>query len=441
MDHYQIKSKLTMTEILSSILVLGNVLLYFACSNPENQTGGDKLYRHLDSLYQHHQYFALREAVKEHKDELSQINALILEAKLDAVFNHRDLSNSKIDRIFKEYEKQLPDSFKIPLLEIKVTNSILLNDYKAALETTNTILKFDHILSQEKEEDLQNDIIIYRELKDSPKQKVSIKESTLPISKDKAGLSRISVSLGNHVLDAIFDTGANYSVITDSLAEKCGLNIFPGVFKVLSLSGQQIDSRIAVADSLIIGKSLVENIVFLVFPKESLNFSQIQYQIDLIVGFPVIYGLKEVRIVKDSLLNIPKINAVHERQNLALKVLTPVVEVIKGNKSLPFTFDTGATSTLLDKDYFDLYAREVEQAGVKDSIHLGGAGGFKKANIYKSEFSGRIANQPFQLDSVQIYFDTDIISHKGILGNLGQDVLMQYDTLIINFDKMFLNVK
>src|SRR5690606_32673036 len=114
---------------------------------------------------------------------------------LNSVFNRKEMSNSDIEVLFKNHNNALADSTKIQLLEIEMNNSVLLYDYKNALEIAEKIIAFPTDLSEEEKMDYENNRTIFNILKNVPKQTISISETSLPITKDIAGLSRIPVKL------------------------------------------------------------------------------------------------------------------------------------------------------------------------------------------------------------------------------------------------------
>lgn len=413
-------------------------LIFVSCnsSGPESE----HTYAYLDSLYQQHQYFTLRNDFEQKKGQLNERDKLIMKAKIDAVFGKRELSNLAIDKILEKHQDELPDTLIMELLQTKARNSMLLGHYGEALNATQILLQRDSLLTDEEKADHENDRIIYSELRNTPLQAISLKATRLPITKDIAGLSRIPVVINSMDEDAVFDTGANISVITDSLAASCGMAVMDKSFKVAALSGQQVDAHIAIADSLRMGNTLLTNVVFMVFPKASLSFPQANYEIGAIIGYPVINALKEVQLIKNTALYIPENVTEHPSSNLALDFLTPIVEVLQDGRSLPFTFDTGASSTQLYAGYYQLHKEEINTSGVPDTVMLGGAGGAQALPIYKVPFAGNIGEHTFRVDTADVYYNSEMGSHEGVFGNLGQDVLQQYDTLTLNFDQMFLRV-
>ena len=395
--------------------------------------------QHLDSLYEYHHYFQLRDTLKHGTFRLKEMDEMLLKARLHSVFNERAASNELIEQLLSEYSEELSEAERLGLLETRINNSVFLFDYAEALKATRELLSSDSI-SEETRKEHQNTQIIYQALQHSPAQVVHLEKTELPITKDLAGLSRIPVSINRTSQSVVFDTGANFSVITDSLALKSGIGISGATFKVKAVTGGEVNSRIGIADSLRLGNTVLKNVVFLVFPQESLSFPEANYTIDAILGFPVINALKEVMLINQVKFLITGDTSNPSLQNLSLDFLTPIVEVHEKGTSLPFTFDTGANSTALYEEYFNLRKEEILKKGSRDSLQFGGAGGVIKIPVYYVPISGRIGESHFRLDSAAVR-EKNTSEHPGIYGNLGQDVLSQFDTLVIDFEQMVFDLK
>ena len=420
------------------ILCLGCCLS--GCNTSTGKAGDQETgLQHLDSLFEHHHYFQLRDTLDSGNFQLNKKDEFLLKAKLHSVFNERTTSNKIIAQLLSEYAEELTEAERMGLLETRINNSVLLFDYAGAREATLELLSSDS-LSEENRKEHQNTLIIYEALQQCPEQLVQLEKTELPITKDLAGLSRIPAQINNNPQEVVFDTGANFSVITDSLALESGIEIIGESFKVKAVTGGEVDSRIGVADSLKLGNTLLRNVVFLVFPERSLSFPEANYSIDAILGFPVINALKEVMLINGKKFLITGGISDPMHQNLSLDFLTPIVEVYENGTSLPFTFDTGANSTAFYEEYFKLRKELILENGTKDSLQFGGAGGVIKTPVYYIPFSGRIGESRFRLDSAAVR-EKNTSRYPGIYGNLGQDVLSQFDTLLIDFEDMAFSLK
>jgi hypothetical protein len=69
-----------------------------------------------------------------------------------------------------------------------------------------------------------------------------------------------------------FDTGANFSILSESEAKRFGLDVRAVAAKARVTTGEQVDFRIAVADQISFGPILLRNVAFLVFPDDQPPF-------------------------------------------------------------------------------------------------------------------------------------------------------------------------
>lgn len=393
----------------------------------------------LDSLLINHQYFTLKKLFNQYQEQLPESKRLFLQGYLQAVFNQRLASTISLHQLLSEHEQELSPLERVLVLETAAMNSLFLYNYAGAYAYTLQLLSLQEVVNEKRKEH-ENNLLIYQALQAVPPQIINGGASQLPILKDQAGLSRIPISINNMEEHVIFDTGANFSVITDSLALKVGLEIIDTSFKVNSITGLKIDSQLGVAEQVIIGNNRLENVIFLVFPEHSLSFPQIDYTIDAILGFPVINALQEIQLIRGTQFRVSRNSTGRNASNMAMDFLTPLIEVVEDGKSLPFTFDTGANTTSLYSEYFKLREQSIRAQGTRDTIMVGGAGGAKEVAIHVYPFSAQIGQATFALDSAAVY-QQDLQAAPGIYGNLGQDILGQFDTLSLNFKEMWIDLK
>lgn len=368
-----------------------------------------------------------------HKKKLPDGYQYYVEATLDNAFNQLQQSENAISKALRS-KQRLPDSLMIHLWEIRKDNAIKLYDYKEAAASTTRLLKsYSGLLNENQKKELANDLKLWSKLANVPAQKILIRDSTvLKISRDKAGLKNLKVASGKDSVDFIFDTGANISTIAQSTASKMGMKIIPANIKVGSITGRDVSADLAWCEHLNIGNMEIQNAVFLVFDDTDLAFPQIGYQINGILGFPVIEAMKEITLTRDGYFKVPKKRDTSTFEtNMAMNKLIPLI-FIEGDA---YTFDTGADQTILYKPFFVKNQTDIERQYSPTEISFGGAGGGQKFNGYKINTSFSIAGQKVLLNGVSLLTD-EISKDPGIYGNIGQDVIGQFKAITINFDRM-----
>ncbi|HSI69531.1 MAG TPA: retropepsin-like aspartic protease, partial [Gillisia sp.] len=356
----------------------------------------------MDSLITQKNYFAARDLYKQQYDNSSQFDRLKAGVFLDHAFNQSKSSAQKAEELFSHYEKQLTDSIKYKIEALAHINYSREYEYKKAYNSLKKLLlDYDHYITEAEKKNFENTLLIWKALQDQPKQNI-IKDQTLeiPITRDKAGLQNLLDSSGNAERNFIFDTGANISTITESTAEEFGVELLDGSFEVNAITGDKIISRIGIAPEIKLGPVTIENAVFLVFPDEALAFEQIDFQINGILGFPILEALDEIHITKDDRFIVPLEQTTTKEQNLALDFLTPLLYLKNQNGAGVYTFDTGANKTMLYNIYLLQHQKEFD--GDKEDVEytFGGAGGVTSKKGFYTTFRPIINDRTIAIDSV-----------------------------------------
>jgi hypothetical protein len=147
----------------------------------------------------------------------------------------------------------------------------------------------------------------------------------------------------------------------------------------------------------------------------------------------VISALKEVQLTQDGYLIVPeKETAIQGKPNMAIDRLSPMI-FIDGKH---FTFDTGADETFLYHKFYEENKAEISSRYQPVHIRFGGAGGKTEQEVYKIQHHFNIMDKDVVLDSVPVLKDK--ITNEVVYGNIGQDIIRQFKTMTINFDKMFI---
>jgi len=397
----------------------------------------DRNFHQIYQLIDQKNFFEAQSFYQTNKSTLSLSHQKFIEICLDNAFGRLNDSNNKIERLMQEKVYKLPDSLQMTVLLIKEDNSVKLYDYKEAKKTTESLLsKYANSLTEDKLNEYRNNLKIWTAIEHQPKQKVVIKgESKLKLTKDKAGLNNLPVSAGKDTIDFIFDTGANFSTISKSAAKHLKMNIIPGAVEVSSITGNEVYAQLAVCPELAIGDITIHHAVFLVLEDDELSFPQIEYQIHGILGFPVIEALKEIRLTRDGYLIVPeRETAFKELSNMAMDGLTPLI-LIDGRH---FTFDTGASNTVLYSPYFIEHRKIIESKHQETSISLGGAGGVKQFSGFHIDVNFNVDGKSILLKDLAVLKNNVEAEKKTIYGNIGQDFIKQFDEIIINFHHMFI---
>jgi predicted aspartyl protease len=369
-------------------------------------------------------------------DQLTAFHQLKAGAEIDNAFNRLKASDQKIESLFSEYAGKLSDKDKYHLLRIKQMNHSKLFEYQKAYDVLHELTtRYKQQMTADELGDYQNIKKIWAALAKEPPQNVTIKENTiLSIKHNKLGTQNLTLSLDTVSIDFIFDTGANFSTVTETTARKLNMRIMDTTtIEVGSITSHKVRSRIGVCPEFNLGSIRVENAVFLVFPDQALAIPQANVQINGIIGFPVMEAMKEIQLTKKGEFIVPKQKSSYSRQNMAINFLNPIIWLDGEN----YTFDSGANSTTLYDTYFAKYKKDIEPLYKETDLSIGGAGGSVTKKGYVITFKTKINDKPVVMDSIEL-FKEPLTDENYFVGNIGQDLIKKFDKLTINFESMFI---
>lgn len=425
-------------RVFKPLLPLCIVLMSWSCAEKVNVMVLDQ---ELNQLLEQKNFFKLRSLLEQNSQHLPTHKQLYYQAFVARAFSQNQESNAHVTSLLQDYAAEFNDSAQLRLLDLKAANHLFLYEYQAAAALYGQILsQYPHLLEADELANYQNTQSLFGALGHVPPQKMHLKgEVSIPAKRNQFNHLMAPVKVNGVDESFIFDTGANLSTISEAQAKKMKLQIIEQSVELGSSTQINVQSRLAVADSFYFGDILFEHVVFLVLADEQLTFPEINYQIYGIIGLPVIHQLGEVRLHADGHISVPSSPQPTNRSNMFFNGLNPVVELLSNNDTLLFTFDTGAKSSELSLKYFNEHQSEVKAKGLLQTTQSGGVGGFTKVQEYLlKDFPFQLGSKSTQLDSIPVTLEAySYTSHFD--GNLGQDVLTQFNTLILNFKHMYVD--
>lgn len=395
-------------------------------------------YSDLKKLFESKRYFELRDALDRENSEDSPI-ILFLKGAVSNKFNQLDKSIEYIRKYLEKTGSNPNAEYQTESYDILADNYVKSYQYKKAAESYQTILdRFTAFLDKEKVEDIKNSVRLWKAFSEVPPQEVTLKGDTkLKTEKDKVGLTNIPVEIDGDSLKFIFDTGAGISSITKTFAQRLHYRIIDDSIAVGAFTGNTVYASLGIAPDIKIGSAVIENAVFLVFNDSDLAVPFANYQCNGIIGFPVIESLGEVTLTRSDSLIIPRKAGRHPVQNMCLAGLSPIILGEFNGRKLSFNLDTGAKNSILYQSFFRNYEQNVKENSEVQIRELAGAGGSKKLTVYKlKNFNISIAGRNAGLEQVTVLTEPLNEDNNYFYGNLGQDIIRQFDRMTLNFETM-----
>jgi hypothetical protein len=179
-----------------------------------------------------------------------------------------------------------------------------------------------------------------------------------------------------------FDTGANFSIMSESEAKRFGLRVRSVAAKAGVSTGAKVDFRIAVADQLAFGPILLRNVAFLVFPDDQPPFKDAPVGSRGLIGIPVLLAFERFVWGSHKTFEIGSKSAKAKavRPNLCFDGNAPVTQPQFGNRNFTFVLDTGATNTDLFPPFADAFPELIRSSQKTDSYKMEGVGSSKDMN-------------------------------------------------------------
>lgn len=261
------------------------------------------------------------------------------------------------------------------------------------------------------------------------------------ITRDLAQLARADVVINGATQDAVLDTGAAYSTIARSVAERFGLRILDTEVTVGSATAEALPARVAVADRLELAGGVFHDVVFIVLPDEALTFANGAYKIEAIVGLPVLMQFGRIEFVAAEGGERMRHNHSGVRaadSNLILDGLQPValIRAPEAGVVLNMILDTGAQRTGLTRNAATEFPALVHGAETRATT-FGGAGGMTTQDdaLSINTLVLEIGGAPVTLSDVRV---TENARNRH--GLLGQDVLRAHGGYVLDFEAMRLEL-
>lgn len=390
----------------------------------------------LKSLYDSKQYFDLRDALLTRRDDRSA-ELLFYRGAVSNKFNRPEESIVQLRGYLRKASEGANAGLVKDGYELLADNYVKTYRYRKAAEAYRALLaRFAGRLDAKETADAENSAKLWGALGDVPRQTVTFKGDTRIQAAPDGKSQKFPVEANGRKVSITVDTGANLSTAAASFAGKLGLRIIDASIEVGSITGNKVRARLGVAPMMKIGNATVRHAVFLVMDDKDLSFPD-GFRIDGVIGFPVVSALREVSFGRGGEVVIPARPRGRGEQNMCLEYLTPVVAATYRGRRLAFTFDTGANATLLYPPFYRAYEDEIRAKYSPQADRIAGAGGFKELTAYRlPEFAMTVSGREARLLRVKLLAEPTIDKSRYFYGNIGQDVIGQFEKMTINFEAM-----
>jgi predicted aspartyl protease len=377
----------------------------------------------LKSLYETHQWFKLRDAVRAVKATPFYRGAVAY------AFND-----------FKQAQKYLQDVIKsAPKSEqASEARGLLIYVFQRAGGYRQAMSQIEELLAAESDNtNLKNARSFFAELSQYPEQSVTRRNYSSIRCRTHDGNLFVPLSVDGKSADYILDTGANVSTISESEAKRLGLAIHKSGVKGTVATGAQVGFRTAVANQLTLGNVRLRHVVFLVARDDQQPFVDLPSGERGVLGLPVLLALQTMRWSADGKFEsgFRSARSSVRKSNLCFEGADIVTETGFRQSKLDLHLDTGASETVLFPKFAEEFASLVSESGQKNSKRVTGVGDSVEVDAVSLPLlTLRIGGFDATLRPAQVLLKQ--VGSRWFHGRLGLDILSQARVVTIDFRSM-----
>lgn len=278
-------------------------------------------------------------------------------------------------------------------------------------------------------------------LSDSPRQSITFSgPSRLPIRRNPLGTFDVDAVANGVDGSWMLDSGANYSVVSESFARRLGLAVKGAAGGVGSTTGTSVQSEVAVVKEIRLGSATLCNVAVLVVRDDLLHMKlpDKEHQISAAFGFPVFQALGRIHFHGDKAISIGSApGAMEGGVRIYMDGLAPVVMASTEGVAVPFALDTGSSTTSLSSAYW-MKVKDRADAWPRSQRPSAGLGGTRSLDtVTQPEWKFALGKDDVTLRNVRI--ETESRPGPGgppMFGTFGQDLWANAAGFTLDFQSM-----
>jgi Aspartyl protease len=383
----------------------------------------------LKSLYDEHHWFQLRE-------EVAQIDAPIFyKVAVEVAFNQPEAEKDLLTVI----SSSSGDKSAFEAQELLIGLYFRLAKYQKALALAKIMLA-----QKPDAADIKNMLPTLEVLSSFQDQSV-ILEKSFPLTIDIEDENLVlPVKTNGFEAHYIFDNGFSLSGMSESEAKRLKLTIHDVKTNIDTMSGAQVNIRIAVVKDLEVGSVHLENVAFYILPDNQPPFNQLAEGRQGILGLPVVLALNKFEwnptartfTVLPATKKADKGNA-----NLAFDGTSIFNRLDCQGRSVDFSLDMGAQNTVLYPSFAHAFP-DIQANGATEKHRVTGVGGSAEiTSLLLPSLALKVGSRNVLLKPAHILLKDNNSTTNWFAGNLGMDLLNQAHNVDIDFNSMTLSLQ
>jgi hypothetical protein len=383
----------------------------------------------LKTLYDEHRWFELRDAIDDTAPALSR-------GAVACVFN----DGSRCEATLRSVIRSAPRSEGAA-----EARGLLLSLYHRAGRFRRAVAEIDGLLATYPDNSsLKNARALFGAMARYADQSIARRRHSTIRYRMKGGNLFVPVSIRGRAGHYIVDTGANFSLMSESEARRLGLTIQEGDASVTDITGGTMGARTAVVDELQVGEMRIRHVAFLVVGDDQQPVVDLAADERGVLGLPALLAFDAFRWTADGAFEIafPAPREDRRSANMCFDGAMPVTEGRFGDRRITLHLDTGAIETHLWPGFARDFATFLSESGVAGTKRVTGVGhSVDVQSIDIPELMLRIGGFEMALRPAHVLVNETTAAGQRDHGNLGLDLLGQAQITAIDFRSMTLALK
>ncbi len=387
----------------------------------------------LQKLFAQKKYFELRQEIRRF-DHLQRPELFFFRGAIDNIFNRLPSSINQLLLYLEAAGDSGPAERTRKCLELLADSYRKSFQYgKAADMNEKILILFREALEPAEKADITNEFRLWSALKDIPPQTVEFAGDTHVLLEK----SHVPLKINGNPVALTYDTGADLSVLIQSLAQEFALIMIDVPVQVGTITGGKIAAKVGIASEVKIGNMTIHHALFLVVNDEDFFIPEAKHQIKGVIGFPVLAAMQEMTITRSNELIIPRTPRSGGEPNLALEGFKPLIEAYHQGSRLAFVLDTGANRSDLWPPFLKAFGNEFRSSAPLQTERFRGVGSQREVKAYiLRDMPLLVSGQKAVFRRIPVFTEYTTESSYFFYGNLGQDLLLQFQRMTINFESM-----
>jgi hypothetical protein len=389
----------------------------------------------LARLYEDSRYFELRDALAPLKDDPSP-DLEFFRGAVDQVFNRLGPAVSCLQRFLAAAENGPARMLTKEAWALLGDAYRRLGRYRQAAAAFRTVLdRFGPVLDDDERANFEDQATLWASLAGVPPQSVEIAEDTAI----RMTRRHIPVRVGRRQFLVGYDTGANLSVLYESMAGELGIPLHGPAIKVQTGTGRWVEGRAGVLPELRLGSILIRHMVVLVLPDRLFPPAKDRSGVDRrgLLGAPVLEAFGEFTETADGEFLVPARPHPRPTENMCFSGFMPVVEAVHRGNRIRLCLDTGATTTVLYLPFYNRHRGEINARSRPRETTVGGVGASRTVTVrILDEFDFRAGGKDLALRRVMVQTEETHLDTRYFHGTLGVDLLSHCSRMTLNFVSM-----